>query len=117
MNRYTLISSFLVVLLALCCTPRRLHVNLAAEHREEDPRVAAGRLVFKNHCQKCHPDGEAGEGPAINPAPLPGIVMRYRVRSRSIFLWMGKMPSFKRNELSRKEMNDLIAFIKHMKRS
>ncbi|MCD6017028.1 MAG: hypothetical protein K0S53_149 [Bacteroidetes bacterium] len=81
-----------------------------------DQKIADGRLVFKNKCQKCHPNGEAGVGPALNDKKLPAIIMRARIRSRATFLWTGRMPAFNKHEISKVEMNALIAYLKDMRK-
>lgn len=81
-----------------------------------EQKIADGRLVFKAHCQKCHPNGEAGVGPALNNKPLPAFLLRARIRSRATFLWTGKMPSFDKHEISKVELSALIAYLKHMEK-
>lgn len=96
------------------CSQRRAEANLAGAPELE---AMAGAGVFKTHCQKCHPDGEAGVGPAINSVPLPGFLTRYRIRSRSFLLWTGRMPAFKHDEISGGDMDALIAYIKKLRRA
>ncbi len=98
--------------MASACGPqRRVESNLATSQETE---TMAGRLVFKQHCQKCHPDGESGVGLPISNIKLPGFITRYKIRSRSLLLWAGSMPAFKKDEISRKEMDELITFIKYL---
>jgi cytochrome c2 len=33
----------------------------------DDPEVKNGKEYYMKYCQKCHPNGEKGLGPAINP--------------------------------------------------
>jgi mono/diheme cytochrome c family protein len=72
--------------------------------------VANGEKVFMVHCQKCHPAGEAGLGPAINSNPAPGFIKRFQVRHG-----LGVMPSFKRGEISEKDLHDIMAYLKAWK--
>ena len=88
-----------------------------AEKPGESAGIAHGREIFKMHCDKCHPAGEAGVGLPINNINLPGFLTRYRIRSRSFLLWTGKMPAFHKQEISRKEMDHLIAYIKQLHHS
>jgi mono/diheme cytochrome c family protein len=88
---------------------------MAAEE-SKDPKVTEGKLVFKNNCQRCHPNGEAGVGPPLNNIHLPGFLLRARIRSRAFLLWTGRMPSFKRQEISKKEMNVLVAYLKDLRK-
>src|SRR5688500_17929009 len=54
-----------------------------------------GEEKFMLHCQKCHPAGEAGLGPAINSNPAPQFIKRFQMRHG-----LGAMPSFKEDEIS-----------------
>ncbi|HYG37143.1 MAG TPA: cytochrome c [Cytophagales bacterium] len=73
-------------------------------------KVTAGQVVFMEYCYKCHPSGEAGLGPALNSNPAPGFLKRFQVRHG-----LGVMPSFKRNEISRDDMDKLIAYMKALR--
>jgi mono/diheme cytochrome c family protein len=105
----------LVFLMSLIsCSSRRISRDQAISAGVQ-PAYIKGQQVFKMHCQKCHPNGEAGVGLSLNNLHLPGLVVRYRIRSRSVFLWTGKMPSFKKDEISRGDMDELIKYLKHMR--
>lgn len=78
--------------------------------------VQRGQVLFMEHCHKCHPGGEAGVGPAINNVPLPGGLLKLRVRSRAFFLGVGRMPSFKQHEISKAELADLVQYLKALKK-
>ena len=69
------------------------------------------------NCQQCHPGGEAGVGPPINNIPLPGFTKRIRIRSKAFLLGLGRMPSFKKHEISRQEMDDLIVYMHALKKN
>jgi mono/diheme cytochrome c family protein len=73
--------------------------------------VADGQKVFMRECYQCHPGGEAGLGPAINNKPLPGFMIRLQVRNG-----IGAMPAFSQSEISAKEMDDLLEFLKELRR-
>ncbi|HYC39347.1 MAG TPA: cytochrome c [Chitinophagaceae bacterium] len=73
-------------------------------------RVANGEKVFMMHCQKCHPGGESGLGPAINPNPAPQFIKRFQVRHG-----LGVMPSFKQNEISKRDLKDISKYLKAWK--
>lgn len=75
-------------------------------------QVKMGQIHYMAYCQKCHPAGESGLGPAINSKPLPGFLMRFQVRHG-----LGTMPSFKRDEISDDELSAIIAYIKVLKKN
>ena len=79
-------------------------------------QVQRGQKVFMDNCHKCHPGGEAGAGPSINNIPLTGGMIKARVRYRAFFAGVGRMPSFKKNEISKEELNDLVRYIKVLKK-
>jgi mono/diheme cytochrome c family protein len=95
------------------CSSRRIDKDMTSS---SNTRIEEGRLVFKYQCQKCHPNGESGVGPPLNNIKLPGFLIRARVRSRAFLLWTGRMPAFNKHEISKKEMNALIAYIKYMEK-
>lgn len=70
----------------------------------------AGEKVFMQHCQRCHPHGEAGLGPAINPAP--GFGKRFQVRHG-----LGAMPAFDEKLISEKELDSIMSYLKALKRN
>lgn len=73
--------------------------------------IGNGQKTFMRECQQCHPGGEAGLGPAINNKPLPGFMIRLQVRNG-----LGAMPAFSQSEISTKEMDDLLEFLKALRR-
>ncbi|HEY4757342.1 MAG TPA: cytochrome c [Chthoniobacterales bacterium] len=77
-----------------------------------DAQTAHGRLVFMNSCNRCHPGGEAGLGPAINDKPLPEFLMKTQIRAG-----LGAMPSFPTSELSDGDVDAVIAYLKAIRRS
>jgi mono/diheme cytochrome c family protein len=83
----------------------------------ESPILKEGRLVFKEKCQSCHPNGESGVGPEINNVRVPKIFIKARVRSRAFLLYTGRMPEFDKHEISKKELNSLVLYVKSLQRS
>jgi mono/diheme cytochrome c family protein len=73
--------------------------------------LALGQKVFAAKCNKCHPGGEAGLGPAINDRPTPWFLYRFQIRNG-----LGAMPGFSKEVISEEEMDALIKFI-HKQRS
>lgn len=101
-------------LFSSCGTARRGE-PLIGKMEERSRQVSRGELVFMHNCQKCHPGGEAGVGMPINNLPLPGFAKRLRVRSRAFAFGIGRMPSFKKHEISRDQMDDLIVYLNALK--
>jgi hypothetical protein len=98
------------------CSSRRIEKDMSTSE-SADPVIMQGRLIFKNKCQPCHPNGEAGVGTEINTIRVPKFLLKARVRSRAFLLWTGRMPQFGKHEISPKELNSLVAFIKVMQRN
>ena len=65
-----------------------------------------GRIVFQQRCHQCHPNGEAGLGPALNNKPAPVFLMKTQVR-----LGLGAMPRFGEHTISKSELDDLMAYV------
>jgi mono/diheme cytochrome c family protein len=72
----------------------------------DSQELALGQKIFNSHCNKCHPGGEAGLGPAINDRPTPGFLYRFQIRNG-----LGAMPGFSREVISNEEMDALIKYI------
>lgn len=62
-------------------------------------------------CKQRHPLGDAGLGPAINNKPLPGFMIKSQVR-----LGAGAMPSFSKEEINGEELDDLVEYLKALRR-
>ena len=78
----------------------------------EDPQVENGQVLFMSNCQKCHPMGESGLGLAINSNPAPKFVKRFQVRHG-----LGVMPSFTKNEISNDELDDILSYLKVLRKN
>ena len=91
------------------CSPRRSE-PIRGELTIKDQRVENGRKIYMAHCQKCHPNGEGGLGPALNSNPAPTFVKLFQVRHG-----LGVMPSFKRDEIESRELKDLGKYMKALK--
>ena len=76
-----------------------------------DAQVERGRLVFMQHCQKCHPGGEAGLGPGLNDKPFPSFLQHFQVRHG-----LGAMPAFSPQEISEAQLDDLLAYLHALRR-
>jgi len=63
------------------------------------------------HCQKCHPAGEAGLGPALSSNPAPQFVKRFQMRHG-----LGVMPAFSKDEISSRDLKAISQYLKAWKR-
>ncbi|MBC3542432.1 c-type cytochrome [Rufibacter sediminis] len=104
-----------VLVLSSCGSARRSEPILGPM-KVQTQQLENGRVVFMQHCQRCHPLGEAGLGPSLNNIPLPGAALRFRVRSKAFFLGIGRMPSFKKHEISPDQLDELVVYMKALRR-
>ena len=88
------------------CTSRRSE-PLRGPLELTSSEVKNGEILYMATCQKCHPLGEAGLGPAINSNPAPGFIKRFQVRHG-----LGVMPSFKENEISEAQLKAISKYMK-----
>ena len=109
----TLLSPSLIVisLLAGGCSGRRSE-PLRGAVDTSDPKVAHGQVIYMNRCDKCHPGGDAGLGPALNNKPLPGFMVKFQARHG-----MGAMPAFTDEEVTKPELDDVVAYLKALRRN
>ncbi len=70
------------------------------------PAEQHGQVLFAKFCHQCHPNGEAGLGPAINSNPAPMAAFRLQVRSG-----LGAMPSFPDAVIPDQDLDQLLAFV------
>lgn len=108
------LSLLLLCILASCGSARRSE-PIMAKAMVKNEQIKKGEIVFMNNCQKCHPGGEAGVGPSLNNLAIPGVTKRFRVRSKAFLFGLGRMPSFKKNEISKEEMDNLIVYMKALR--
>jgi mono/diheme cytochrome c family protein len=69
-----------------------------------------GMKLFMRTCNKCHPGGEKGIGPSLNDKVLPNFLIHWQVR-----LGMGKMPKFTDEQISKKQLEQITAFVRMMR--
>jgi mono/diheme cytochrome c family protein len=72
----------------------------------KDQKMVAGQKEFMEHCDQCHPGGEAGVGPAINNKPLPPMLIKLQIRQG-----IGVMPSFRPDQLSDEEVDAIADYL------
>ena len=95
-----------LVLSLLGCRSVRRGEPIVGAFQSSDPEVQRGRIVFQQHCYKCHPGGEGGLGPAINDKPFPRFLMKTQVRAG-----LGAMPSFHKQDIPPDELEVLMKYI------
>ncbi|HEU4411417.1 MAG TPA: cytochrome c [Polyangiaceae bacterium] len=76
------------------------------------PEARRGQLVFMRRCNSCHPQGEAGLGMAINDKPLPGTLIKAKVRG----LVPGDMPKFGENDIADDDLDALAHYLKTIRK-
>lgn len=100
-----------VVLAASCGTARRSEaLNNAPVLQTEAER--RGQLVFMQHCHTCHTGGAGALGPGINDKPLPSFLVRFQVRRG-----LGAMPAFSEEKISAAELDDMLVYLKALRRA
>jgi mono/diheme cytochrome c family protein len=72
--------------------------------------VAAGQAVFQQNCNACHPNGNAGVGPALRGKNLSAQQITNRVRNGG-----GGMPAFSTSQISDQQLADLVAYVQSLK--
>jgi mono/diheme cytochrome c family protein len=102
------LASAFIAMSMINCSPRKslpIAGPVSMNEREKE-----GEKIFMEHCQRCHPQGEAGLGPGIHWAP--GFAKKFQVRHG-----VGAMPAFGDEHISDKELNQLMEYLKAMKQN
>jgi mono/diheme cytochrome c family protein len=94
------------------CGPSRRDALVSPPvNTESNAQLAEGQRVFTTTCNQCHPGGAAGLGPALNNKPFHAPLMKFQVR------WgVGSMPRFSRSQISDEQLNDVILYVKALRR-
>jgi mono/diheme cytochrome c family protein len=100
-----------VICTAISCASRKNEPVKQREFSSASAAVVNGEKVYMANCQKCHPAGEAGLGPALNSNPAPQFIKRFQMRHG-----LGVMPGFAEKEISRKELKDISKYLKAWKK-
>ena len=100
----------LCTVLLFSCSVRKSEPIKGKEFIPKNETVARGEQVYMIHCQKCHPAGEGGLGPAINSNPAPQFIKRFQMRHG-----LGVMPPFSKEEISRKDLKAISKYLKAWK--
>jgi mono/diheme cytochrome c family protein len=110
MKKLIVVLTLFTVVIVASCVMRKSEPVTQKEFVAEDERTANGEKMYMIHCQKCHPAGEAGLGPAINSNPAPGFVKRFQMRHG-----LGVMPPFKKEEITREDLKDISRYMRKWK--
>lgn len=108
--RVKLLLAALSPILFASCASHRVD-SVSNPMKIDTPELARGEKSFMVYCNKCHPGGEKGIGPAVNNKPLPGFLMKTQVRKG-----LGAMPSFPKTMLPDDELDDLVTYIKALRK-
>lgn len=88
--------------------PPKTTVNASADL--SDPKLVRGQQLFDQHCNQCHPGGTTGLAPSINEKPLPVWLMKTQIRAG-----LGAMPAFHQDRLADDEVDDIVAYLLHLR--
>jgi mono/diheme cytochrome c family protein len=99
-----------VSVMLFSCAMRRSEPVKQRNFVPANAAIAHGEQVYMSWCHKCHPSGESGLGPSLNASPAPGFLKRFQVRHG-----LGVMPAFKSDHLSKKDLRDVVKFLKAWK--
>jgi mono/diheme cytochrome c family protein len=110
MNLKTFVVIALLLLVHFACSSRKSEPLTGKNFNSSNAHVVNGEKLYMLHCQKCHPAGEAGLGPALNSNPAPQFVKRFQMRHG-----LGVMPGFTEKEISKDDLRDISKYLKALK--
>lgn len=108
--RLILILAFLSLVLPAGCAARRGE-PISKPLIIDSPELARGEQAYKFHCDKCHPGGEQGLGPALTNKPLPGFLIKTQVRAG-----VGAMPAFTKRLLTDEQLDSVVAYLETLRK-
>jgi mono/diheme cytochrome c family protein len=111
MKTINTITFLVLILLGSSCSVRRSE-PFGGPLSLEDKQVKQGQVLYMKNCQKCHPQGEGGLGPALNVNPAPSFLKKFQVRHG-----LGVMPSFKKDEISKDELESISIYMRELKKN
>jgi mono/diheme cytochrome c family protein len=98
-------------LLFIAACSSRINPPSGDMQQQLSEKAIKGQKIYMDNCNTCHPAGRAGLGPGIFNKPLPGFMIKFQVRNG-----VGRMPAFKRKDISPEELDQLVRYIKEHKR-
>ncbi len=94
------------IMMFYSCAIRKSEPIVGKTFTPKNMQVQHGQQLFMKNCQKCHPGGEGGLGPAIHPVPSPGFAKKIQMR-----IGVGVMPAFNHQELSKQDLKDITKYL------
>ena len=82
----------------------------AAQPAAQAANAAAGKAIFEQNCNACHPGGGQGAGPALKGRSLTIDRIQGQVRKGG-----GGMPAFPASKISDQQLSDLAAYVQSLK--
>ncbi|HEX8520607.1 MAG TPA: cytochrome c [Tepidisphaeraceae bacterium] len=105
--------TFTILCITVGCGSARREQPLGARNPAlDDPKLAQGKILFDQNCYQCHPGGATGLGPALNNKPAPAAAIKTQVRAG-----LGAMPKFTKEELSDDQLDQLVAYVKALRKA
>lgn len=104
LSKYIVAISLFII--AGSCATRKSEPLTGAVVDRSDTRVANGQEKYNRYCQKCHPAGEAGLGPAVNGKP--NFLKKFQAKHG-----LGVMPAFK-DIISKQDIKDIGLYLKQL---
>jgi mono/diheme cytochrome c family protein len=106
-TNYKILLSFSLFFSIVSCAVRKSEPITAKVVNVADSHTKNGQVLYNNYCQKCHPAGEAGLGPSVTSKP--GFAKRFQMRHG-----LGVMPSFKKDQLSKRDVKDIAIYLRKL---
>jgi mono/diheme cytochrome c family protein len=112
MSRAVIIMLLVAFMSLTACRSARRGEPVGRPVRVDSPALERGRMSFNQHCHRCHPGGEGGLGPSLNDKPAPAFLLKTQIR-----VGLGTMPRFDEKLIPSGELDDLVAYMKELRRS
>ncbi len=109
-NKISIVICMIAATAFCSCALRKSEPIVGKTFTAKNMHVQHCQELYMKHCQKCHPGGEGGLGPALNSNPAPGFAKKLQVRAG-----LGTMPSFNHNEIPKQDLKDIGKYLKALK--
>ena len=108
----TMCAAVLAVMVCAACGSSRRGPPAARPVAITTVELQRGQRLFFEHCNPCHPNGEAGLGPSLNNRPLPETVIDLVIRHGP-----GPMPAFSPKLLDKRDRAAIAEYVKKLRHS